>query len=66
MYKRQPLGSQLGVGLEDGSFYVLNMPGAKNMAMDEEKLVIQKLPVGTFGQFTDVLYNIMEQAPSLY
>ncbi|MDB0714765.1 PKD-like family lipoprotein [Bacteroides xylanisolvens] len=63
---QSPLGSQLGVGLEDGSFYVLNMPGAKNMAMDEEKLVIQKLPVGTFGQFTDVLYNIMEQAPSLY
>ena len=63
---QSPLGSQLGVGLEDGSFYVLSMPGAKNMAMDEEKLVLHKLPAGTFGQFTDVLYNIMEQAPSLY
>lgn len=59
-----PNGAHLGVGLESGAFYALNMPYAKKYLMDAEKLIFWSLPAGELGKIKDIRYNIMEQAPA--
>lgn len=57
-------GTQLGVGLEDGSFHVLNMTLAKDHLMDKEKLLFWSLPAGQLGTIKDIQYNVQEQSPT--
>lgn len=59
-------GVQLGVGLENGAFYVLNMTYAKQNLMNPEKLILWSLPAGQLGTIKDIKYNTMLQAPSFY
>lgn len=56
-------GMHLGVGLENGEFYVLNMPYAKQNLMNKEKLIFWKLPAGQLGAIKYIKYNTMVQAP---
>ena len=57
-------GTQLGVGLEDGSFHVLNMTLAKDHLMDKEKLFLWSLPAGELGTIKDIQYNVQNQSPN--
>ena len=57
-------GIHLGVGLEDGSFHVLNMTLAKDHLMDKEQLLFWSLPAGELGTIKDIQYNILEQSPN--
>lgn len=52
-----PEGNFLGVGLENGEFYVLRMNQAKNHLGDKEYLVRWHVPAGELGRIKDIRYK---------
>lgn len=52
-----PGGNYLGVGLENGEFYVLRMNQAKNHCEDQDYLVRWHVPAGELGKIKSVRYK---------